>query len=104
MKSLIVIMLILGTMGSAEAMPKNTDKAAHFGLAFASQTTCEVMAQKIRGKRSWVNSVGCGVLLSGAGVAKELTDPSRGGNKEAGDIIANTAGIVSAGIILQWGF
>lgn len=88
---------------SSEAGVIPVDKAAHAGLSFAGQVTCAVVANKITDEKLWSN-IGCFVLINSVGVAKELTDKSRGGNPEWMDVVANASGSLSGGVVFQFGF
>lgn len=82
----------LGAFNQAHAQQKiPTDKAAYFGIAAASQTTCAAIGNAIT--RSRVGSViGCFLMIDAAGVVKEMNDPLRGSQREVNDIYANLAG------------
>lgn len=104
-KILGIALLVSTTSASAFAggNPIPTDKAAHYGLGFATQMTCAAVAKKITGEKLWSN-VGCFAVLNAVGVAKELTDRSRGDNPDVLDAAANVAGTGSAFLVFQFGF
>ena len=100
---LMSLFFIVPHLLMADSVPVPTDKAAHYGLAFASQTICSAGMNKVTKKR-FMSVAGCFIALNTLGIAKELSDPMRGGKKESGDVIANVLGTASAGVIFQWGF
>lgn len=99
MKYLILLVVFIIPV-SVEAV--GTDKVAHFGLAFAGQTVCAEVAEQISKNTFW-SETGCFAAINAAGVAKELTDESRGGKKEAADVAANLLGSgLSIGVRINW--
>ena len=98
---LLVMILSLSVL-SLPAFAVGTDKVAHFGLAFTGQTVCAEIAEKISKNKFW-SETGCFAAINAAGVAKELTDESRGGKKEVKDIVANVLGSgLSIGVRINW--
>lgn len=68
-----------------------TDKAAHFGIAAAAQTSCSALGKTIT--RSKIGAgIACFLAINTAGAVKEATDPYRGGSRDKNDIYANLAG------------
>lgn len=82
---------------------KDADKAAHFGISATAQTACSTLGNAVL-KSRWVSTVTCFVAINTVGALKEVVDPYRGGNREAGDIYANIAGSGMTATLLSVGF
>lgn len=80
------------------------DKAAHMGAGFAGQVACEAVVNAIKPSDSVYRSLGCFVGIQALGVAKELTDHKRGGNRESLDVAANAVGGLLGLFTLRIGF
>lgn len=80
-----------------------SDKAAHFGLSAAATTACALFT-RIFIRNKWVNAGGCVLAINAAGVAKELTDPYRGGDQDLNDVYANMAGSTFSLFSVSFGF
>lgn len=88
---------VFGNSGS------NADKAAHFGISATAQTACSTLGNSVL-KSRWTAAVTCFVAINTVGALKEVVDPYRGGNREAGDIYANIAGSGMSATLLSIGF
>lgn len=85
---------VLSFSGTTVAVAKPaipTDKAAHFGVAAAAQTSCSSVGRMVTGKK-WLSGITCFLLVNSIGVVKEATDPQNGGDRDEKDIYANLAG------------
>lgn len=79
------------------------DKTLHFGLAGTGQALCTGMMTALTDSKT-ASNIGCFLAINTAGVVKELTDPSQGGNRELGDIGANLLGSGLVGLTIEIGF
>lgn len=84
-----------------QAVP--TDKAAHFGIAATAMTACSILGKMVSGNK-WVSEGVCFLAVNSVGVAKEVTDPLRGGSRDERDIYANLAGSGFSLFAVSFGF
>lgn len=92
--ALLSFALFIGFSSLAFAEENNglpTDKAAHFGIAAAAQTSCSAVGKTITQSKIGAG-IACFLAINTAGAVKEATDPYRGGTRDKRDIYANLAG------------
>lgn len=94
-------MIFTATLLTLISLPQ--DKLLHFSVAGTAQAVCTGAMTAITDSKT-ASNIGCFLAINAAGVAKELTDPSRGGNRELGDIGANLLGSGLVGITIEIGF
>lgn len=105
MKYLFIICLLLPSICIAEDVETLVplDKVAHFGLAGTAQAVCSGVMTKITKNKNG-SILGCFVAINVAGLAKELTDKQRGGDRDPKDALANALGSGLVGLTLYFGF
>lgn len=67
------------------------DKAKHLGVAATAQTACSAIGHAVTDNK-WASRITCFLTVNLAGLAKEMTDESRGGTPEREDLYYNLAG------------
>lgn len=81
------------------------DKYAHAFAGFTGQVICEAIAKpSFKSASPLSRSLGCFLIVTAAGVAKEMLDPHFGGTRETGDVIADVLGAGLAIPVIRFGF
>lgn len=90
-------MVSLLALGIISIVP--VDKAAHFGVSYAINHSCYVLAEEVVKIDKHVALLGCAITTTAIGAARELA-----GNKDRKDMLANGYGIVlsSTFIVIDW--
>lgn len=89
---MISLLLSIGLVGTFN---QHVDKAAHFGVSYASTHVCQVTLDKVMDDKIASTALCAGAVMA-AGSVRELT-----GNNDPKDMAANVAGIGLAVIFIS---